>query len=122
MAHKALNRILQLSNKNRRGKKKETRMKATSGWFDNDVYYIFLLRNVFFSLFQGWNLFLPLLLLVQKDNAFYGETDKVAAGTNAARALRSLSLVLRSTRSIVGGHTVLFYFILSRQNIKTFSR
>jgi hypothetical protein len=98
-------------------------MKATSGWFDDDVY-IFLLRNVFFSLFQGWNLFLPLLLflLVQKDNALYGETDKVAAGTNAARALRSLSLVLRSTRSIVGGHTVLFYFILSRKNIKTFSR
>ena len=94
MPHKALNRILQLSNKkSQEGKrKKKTRMKATSGWFDDDVY-IFLFGMFFFSSKVG--IFLPLLLLFKKDNAIYGETDKVAAGTNAARALRFfLSLVL----------------------------
>ena len=108
-------------------------MKANSGWVDDDVY-ISLSRNVFlFSpRLESFSLSYFFLSFFKNDNAIYGETDKVAAGTNAARALRSLHLVrlllLMLSRSIDFWDNVLSLCVcvvlslcfLSPWNIKSF--
>lgn len=60
-------------------------MKANSGWVD-DVY-IFLFGMCFFSPKVGISP--SSLLFFKNDKTLYGEVDKVAAGTDAARALAS---------------------------------